>query len=391
MSATLPAVSAPFPPQEYDDRLARLRERMAADGLSALLLVAPENIYYLAGLNHQGYFAFTMLVVPLDGPLRIVARAMEATTIRVWAPQCEHRPFADYEDPAQVAFLAVRDSAPAGSRIGVEKSTMWFPFDVWERLQEALRGYEIVDGGGRVEALRAIKSPAEIAYVREAAAASSRAMEAGLAAVHVGATQTEVAAAVYTELIRAGSEAPGFPPLIRSRRALLQEHVTWSAEQIEPGDAVFLELSASAARYHAPLTRMAYLGEPPAGTDEAAAIALAGLEAIRSGLQPGVRGGDVYDRWQRVVDEGLGHDRYRRHHCGYLVGIGFPPSWVGGASVVGLRAGGQLEIREGMTFHVLSWLLGQEPADYVLSDTVLVTSHGGEILTTAPRTPIVVS
>jgi Xaa-Pro dipeptidase len=40
---------------------------------------------------------------------------------------------------------------------------------------------------------------------------------------------------------------------------------------------------------------------------------------------------------------------------------------------------------------VLSWLLGQRPADYVLSDTVLVTANGGELLTTTARGPIVVS
>lgn len=98
----------------------------------------------------------------------------------------------------------------------------------------------------------------------------------------------------------------------------------------------------------------------------------------------------MYAAWQRVVDRGLGHSRYRRHHCGYAVGIGFPPSWVGGAGVAGLRAGGTTQIQEGMTFHVLSWLLGQEPADYVVSDTVLVTPDGGEILTTTRRDPIVV-
>ena len=43
-----------------------------------------------------------------------------------------------------------------------------------------------------------------------------------------------------------------------------------------------------------------------------------------------------------------------------------------------------------MTFHVLSWLLGQDPADYVVSDTILVTADGGERLTTTPRHPLVV-
>ena len=40
-----------------------------------------------------------------------------------------------------------------------------------------------------------------------------------------------------------------------------------------------------------------------------------------------------------------------------------------------------------MTFHVLSWLLDQEPADFVLSDTVLATDEGGQLLTTSPVNP----
>jgi Xaa-Pro dipeptidase len=111
---------------------------------------------------------------------------------------------------------------------------------------------------------------------------------------------------------------------------------------------------------------------------------------VRSALVPGALNGDVYAAWQAVVDRGLGHAGYRRHHCGYAIGIGFPPSWVGGAAVAGLRAGGTTEIHEGMVFHVLSWLLDQKPADYVLSDTMLVTATGGEILTSSRRDPIVV-
>jgi Xaa-Pro dipeptidase len=57
---------------------------------------------------------------------------------------------------------------------------------------------------------------------------------------------------------------------------------------------------------------------------------------------------------------------------------------------VGLRNHGEMEIKEGMTFHVLSWLLDQKPADYVISDTILVTADGSEILTTTRRDPIVV-
>jgi Xaa-Pro dipeptidase len=226
--------------------------------------------------------------------------------------------------------------------------------------------------------------------VRRAAAISDRAVQAGIAAVGDGVTERAVAAAVYHELVRAGSDPPGMAPFIRARDRLLQEHVTWSDHALGPGDALFMELSASVGRYHAPLSRMVYLDRAPAGTDRAAEIALGALEAVRAALRPGAVSADVYAAWQRVVDEGLGHSRYRRHHCGYLVGIGFQPSWVGGSAVVGIRSGGVLVVREGMVFHVLSWLLDQEPADYVVSDTILVTADGGEVLTTTPREPLVV-
>lgn len=380
-----------FDPTEHDSRIARTRQEMDAAGLTALLVASPEDIYYLTGLSHQGHFALTVLVVPSGGQPLVVARAMEATTLDVQVPQCAHVPFADDQDPATVLADAVRTVTDAGSTVGVEQTSMNLPISVWEPLRAALADRRLVDGSGIVGALRQVKSSAEIAYVRRAAEASSRAMDAGLAAVKAGATQSEVVAAVYAEMAsRSDFEYPAMPPLIRSRDALLQEHATWEDGTIDSGDAVFFELSASMARYHAPLTRMAYVGEPPPGTDVAASIATAGLEAVRDALRPGALAKEVYDAWQAVVDEGLGHDEYRRHHCGYLVGIGFPPSWTGGAGVLGLRRGSDMEIREGMTFHVLSWLLDQEPADFVLSDTMLVTAVGGEILTTTRRDPIVV-
>ncbi len=380
-----------FTPAELDARVAMTRQEVDAAGLAALVVASPENIYYLTGLNHQGHFAFTALVLPADGPLLLVARAMEAPTLAAQVPQCVHVPFADDQDPATVLTDAVRSVADSGAEVGVEQTSMSLPVSVWEPLQATLASLLLVDASELVPRLRQVKSPAEIEHVRRAAAASSRAMEAGLAAVKEGMAQSEVVAAVYAEMTsRPDCEYPAMPPLIRSRDALLEEHVTWSNSTIDADGALFFELSASAARYHAPLTRMAYVGDPPPGTDVAADIATSGLEAVRGALKPGARADDVYAAWQAVVDEGLGHSSYRRHHCGYVIGTGFPPSWTGGAGVVGLRRGSDLEIREGMTFHVLSWLLDQEPADYVHSDTMLVTAGGGEILTTTRRDPIVV-
>jgi Xaa-Pro dipeptidase len=63
--------------------------------------------------------------------------------------------------------------------------------------------------------------------------------------------------------------------------------------------------------------------------------------------------------------------------------------------VVGLRHDGDLRLQAGMTFHLMSWLMGAGQAvarngDYFVSDTVLVTEQGCERLTTVSQAPHVV-
>jgi len=384
-----PPVAA-FSPDEYAARVSATRAEMRRRGLDLLVCVSPENIYYLLGLNHQGYFAFTLLLLPLVGEPTLVARAMEGPTIAAQAPSCVHAAFGDAQDAATTAAAAVADLAPSGARVGVECNGMFFPIVAWEHIRQSLSDRDWVDASDLVEAIRVVKSPAEIALVRRAAGISDRAMAAGIATAGPGVTETAVAASVYRELIASGSDYPGFAPCIRGADILRLEHVTWRDRPLPYGGGLFLELSASAGRYHAPLTRLVHIGRQPAGVARVAETALAGLYEVAAQLRPGVVAGDVYAAWHKVVSDGLGHGDYQRHHCGYLVGIGFPPSWVGGSRVVGIRPDSDYEIRAGMVFHVLSWLIDQPPADYVVSDTVLVTDAGSEVLTTCPRDPITV-
>jgi len=98
-------------------------------------------------------------------------------------------------------------------------------------------------------------------------------------------------------------------------------------------------------------------------------------------IRPDVTATEVYQSWQDRVDAaGLGH--YRRHHCGYMVGSAFPPAWSGGGVPRGLRHNSDMQLRAGMVFHLLSWLMHTgQPGDYFISDSVLVTPDGCEKLT----------
>lgn len=381
---------SPFPVEEYEARVQAVRKEMRARALDALLITMPENIFYLVGLSHQGYFAFTMLIFPVEGKPLLVTRSMELVTVTAQAPAVDHVGFADHEKPWTAAVRAMQQAGLSAARVGAELDSMFFPPQVWEEIQERMPDVQWADGSGVTEEIRLVKSPLEIELMRRAAAISDRAIRAGIEEAGVGVNEREVVAEVMRSMVLGGSEHPGFVPLVRSKRFLLHEHATWRDSVFVPGDAVFMELSASVHRYHAPLARMAYVGWAPGNIERSAELSIAGMNAICDALRPGTAAGDVYAAWQAVIDETLGAGAYHRHHCGYSVGIGFPPSWVGGSTVIGIRPGSPMEIRERMAFHVVSWLLGTELPDYVVSDTVIVGDSGGEVLTTTRSEPIVI-
>lgn len=387
-----------FSSEEYHRRVRKVRDLMEAgeNDLDALIVTSPENIYYLVGLTHQGYFAFTMLVVPRDGELSLLTRQMEAYTISQQAPDIQHLGYGDDEDAGDAAVAALKRLGVTRGRVGVDRSTMFLPAGVWEEMELGLPDVEWVDTSrtastaarfraGLVDEVRLVKSEAELGYIYRAAEISDRAVGAGIAAAAVGVNEKEVAAAIYGEMIRAGGEYPGFVPLIRSSETLMEEHSTWRDRELVKGEKLFMELSGAAARYHAPLTRMMYLGESDSGAEQTQSLALIAFDAVVAALRPGATTGQVYDAWQAVVDDGLGHDRLRRHHCGYSVGIGFPPSWVGSSTVLGIRRGGRVEVKAGMTFHVLSWITDPGLGDYLVSDTVVVGKDRSRVVTTAPH------
>ena len=147
---------------------------------------------------------------------------------------------------------------------------------------------------------------------------------------------------------------------------------------------MFLEVGAAYRKYQAPMGRLVFVGTAPDSARAAAELSIRGMQAIREAARPGATGNDVYQAWQGVADSaGLGN--YRRHHCGYLVGIGFPPSWTGGSMVTSLRPGSELILKTGMVFHLHSWFTNTGRGDYFVSNTALLTGHGCEILTC--RTP----
>ena len=378
-----------FPTEELNQRLSNVRSQMVGANVDGVVITIPENIYYLTELDHWGFFACHLLVVPREGAMILVCRAMERITIENQVKNARFFGHADHEDPADYIVSALSELGLLNSRIGMEKSSLFLTARLAESIQAKTPKVEWHDTSNLVSALRMVKSPLEMEYVRKAAKAADAGMLAAINTTRDGASDYEVSAECSRAMILAGSEYPGFGPFVRPTSRLGEEHTTWRGEVFRNGEAVFLEIAAAYRKYQAPMGRLVYVGNAPDGAEKSAQLAIDGMKAINSAIKSGAKAGDAYAAWREVARKG-GLEDYERHHCGYLVSIGFPPSWTGGSMVTALAPNSKLELKVGMTFHTHSWFTNTECVDYFISNTSLLTEDGCEVLTSeTPETLIV--
>src|SRR5688572_6259529 len=110
----------PFTDAELARRLAACRKEFAARGLDGAVVAAPENVFYLTGLDHWGYFAPHLLIVPLAETPVLVTRAMERVSIEKQVRNAAFRGHSDSETAADMAARALRDLGLAGKTLGLE-------------------------------------------------------------------------------------------------------------------------------------------------------------------------------------------------------------------------------------------------------------------------------
>ena len=67
-----------FPDAEYAARLRAVRGRMAEQGLDALLVTDPANLFYLTGYDAWSFYTPQLLFVPAEGELLLVCRMQPA-------------------------------------------------------------------------------------------------------------------------------------------------------------------------------------------------------------------------------------------------------------------------------------------------------------------------
>jgi Xaa-Pro aminopeptidase len=380
-------------PEDHQARCNALLEHAHRAGHSGVVLFDPNYVLYYAG------FAFVPTERPIafvlggDGTRALVVPRLELehAEARSTLDRVEH--YLEYPgDPRaeQVLAKTLTDLGLTGT-IGADQDG--YPWILGYRgptLSE-LSGASVVRVVEAIEAQMSVKSPAEVALIRESVRWGNLAHRLLQRYTRVGLTETEVSQRASDEatfamldaigeiysaqsFVETGAHA-GYRGQIGRNSAI--PHALAGNLVFERGDVLVTGASAPVWGYLSELERTMFLGEPTPEQERMFAHMVALQDVALAAIRPGRACSEVDGAVRAYFDE---HDlgSHWRHHTGHAIGLRYHEGPF-------LDSGDHTEIRPGMVFTVEPGLYSPELGGFRHSDTVLVTDGGTEILTYYPR------
>lgn len=368
-----------FERSEFVSRVGRVQDVMRERGVDVLLGVHPASVTYLTGFFSTAYMLFSVAVVPAGAssePLT-VCRDNEAYWFHRTGAFDRVLFWEDGEKPSEIVARALREAGATSARIGYESS-----WPMSEKLLAAIEGLvpdaEFVDLGDDVIArLREVKSLAELDLIRAAGRAVVAGTEAGIEAARAGVSERDVAAAISSALILAGSDVAGPGPMGSGERAE-HLHARYEDRVLQAGDTMNLEVDGCVKEYYARFFRTLKIGHATQAERDLANRLL----RLQERAWAEVADGAPVAIPDRIIREGIEAEGIARYTNNTFSSIGltlYPPQ----RSALVVR-GSEWRFEAGMAFH--SYV---KVGAFMFSETIAVTESGYERLTRHPREFIV--
>lgn len=319
-----------FDAAEFADRIGRARSVLADKDLDGVLLFAPESHFWLSGYDTFGFAMFQCMVLSADGDIHLLTRApdlrqarhtsiLDDQHIHIWVDREGMAPAEDLK--SLLAALGL-----LGKRLGIEKATVGLTAANWDMLRDVL-GDDFTDASTLIRDLRRIKSAAEIACHRRAAALADDALDAGIAETRAGAFEGDILAAMQGAVFRGGGDYAGNEFILGSGPGALLCRYYSGRRHLDAQDQLTIEWAGAYARYHAAMMRTLITGPATDAQKRMHAASVEALLACEDAIRPGDPMGNVFDAHARVFDaHGLNHARLNA--CGYGMGAVYNPIWV---------------------------------------------------------------
>lgn len=352
-------------------RLTRLRAALAETGADALLVSQPEDRAYLSGFTGSA----GLLLISRE-------QALIATDFRYYEQvglECPDYALVKITSTAAAALPEMVTGAGV-RRLAFQADHATFDdVQTWSKAPDV----EWSPTKGLVMGLRAVKDAAETATLRAAIALADAALAAALAQARPGMTERELAWIIESTMRTHGAEAAAFDIIVAGGTNGARPHARASDTPLAAGQPIVIDMGARLGGYCSDLTRTVCLGQP-ADPDKFWAVyntVLQAQTAAEAAIRPGMTGPEG-DAVAREVIAAAGYGDFFGHGLGHGVGLAVHElPRLSRLSTDTLAPGNFVTVEPGI--YLPGW------GGVRIEDIVLVTESGVEVLTQAPKAPII--
>ncbi len=354
----------------YATRLKRVRERVADEGLSGIVLVPGPNLRYFTGVESFLLERPFMLLVPVDGEPQMVAPALEAGPYRNCPLPMTINSWTDSQGSSGAIKRASR-TIEDGEGWGVEGRT---PFLYIDRLMKHVVP-KLKDGEPILQGLREVKDEQEVKLLKESARILSKSFEMFPEVVKEGATEIAMANAA-TEIIYSNGATKVDAMLVQSGPRAADPHSLPSGRKLGNGEGVIFDVGSTFEGYYADITRTFSVGTSSELEKVYSKVLAAEEKGIRTS-KAGTPVGEV-DKAARGVLTAAGMGEYFIHRTGHGLGLEVHEAPY-------IVEGGKEELGPNMCFTVEPGVYMSGKLGVRIEDNVLIQGKSGVEITDPPK------
>ena len=310
----------PFSQTEYDRRLAGLRQIMARLDLPAVLLTSMHNIAYYTGFLYCSFGRPYGCVVTPDSCTTVTANIDAGQPWR--RSHCDNVIYTDWQRGNY--WHAVADLTGPVGRIGIEGDHLTLAGR--DALEAVLSGVELKDIAPDTMTARLIKSPEEIALIREGARIADIGGAAVRDAIREDTREIDVAMAgrdaMEIEIARSHPDSEMRDSWVWFQSGLNTDgaHNPVTSRRLKRGDILSLNTFPMISGYYTALERTLFLGQPDAASLRLWSANVAVHELGLSLIKPGISCAEICAELNRLFSE-TGLLQYRSFGYGHSFGI----------------------------------------------------------------------
>jgi len=243
--------------------IARLRKRVATEGLDAIIAVSPENVTYVSGfvVPSQSLMRWrhAICIVTADGRISMVAIDMEANTVKAHAGIDDLRVYREFtEDPMDKLADTLKDLKLDRGKIGIEME--FLPAKDFTALQKNLLAVQWVAGDTIFNKARQLKTAKELELLRSLSKLTDKAIGDTLRQAKVGMSEMDLAGLLLSALFAGGAENYKLMIIASGERSQFP-NVGPTERKLEAGDLIRMEIFGQKNGYLAGICRTAVVGD----------------------------------------------------------------------------------------------------------------------------------